>query len=125
MPFPALARWKTRPSRHARRSFQKRLVRSWLKQGEAFALAVFLFSQSSCHTSGAVLSAGHNAILHACTVEDEAFVGMGATLLDGVTVEKGAMVAAGSLVTQKTTVPAGEVSHPQTLINKHCFAKII
>lgn len=56
-------------------------------------------------------AAGHNAILHACTVEDESFVGMGSTLLDGVTVQKGAMVAAGSLVTQKTTVPAGEVSN--------------
>jgi carbonic anhydrase/acetyltransferase-like protein (isoleucine patch superfamily) len=60
-------------------------------------------------TIGSNVTIGHNAILHACTVEDEAFVGMGATLLDGVTVEKGAMVAAGSLVTQKTTVPAGEI----------------
>jgi len=36
---------------------------------------------------------GHNAILHACVVKDDAFVGMGATLMDGATVEKGAMVA--------------------------------
>lgn len=99
--------------------------RSWLKQGEAFALAVLLVFQSSSHKSGPVHLAGHNAILHACTVEDEAFVGMGATLLDGVTVEKGAMVAAGSLVTQKTTVPAGEVSHPWTLVKGHCFVQII
>ncbi|GJQ92283.1 gamma carbonic anhydrase 1, mitochondrial-like protein [Tanacetum coccineum] len=38
------------------------------------------------------------AILHGCTVEDEAFVGMKATLLDGVVVEKHAMVAAVSLL---------------------------
>ncbi|GAA0158657.1 microtubule binding motor protein [Lithospermum erythrorhizon] len=44
------------------------------------------------------VTAGHSAILHGCTVEDEAFVGMGATLLDGVVVEKHAMVAAGALV---------------------------
>lgn len=52
---------------------------------------------------------GHSAVLHGCTVEDEAFVGMGATLLDGVYVEKHAMVAAGALVRQNTKIPCGEV----------------
>ncbi|PIN06212.1 Dynactin, subunit p25 [Handroanthus impetiginosus] len=52
---------------------------------------------------------GHSAVIHACTIEDEAFVGMGATLLDGAVVEKHAMVAAGSLVRQNTRVPSGEV----------------
>lgn len=54
--------------------------------------------------------AGHNSVLHACTVEDESFVGMGSTILDGAVVEKGAMVAAGSVVTQRTRVPSGQVS---------------
>ncbi|KAF2324593.1 hypothetical protein GH714_015523 [Hevea brasiliensis] len=54
-------------------------------------------------------STGHSAVLHGCTVEDEAFVGMGATLLDGVVVEKHAMVAAGALVRQNAKIPAGEV----------------
>ncbi|KAL3700355.1 hypothetical protein R1sor_018377 [Riccia sorocarpa] len=58
---------------------------------------------------GDKVTVGHSAVLHACTVEDEAFVGMGAVLLDGVVVEKGAMVAAGALVTQNTRVPAGQV----------------
>lgn len=48
-------------------------------------------------------------MLHGCTVEDEAFIGMGATLLDGVYVEKNAMVAAGALVRQNTKIPYGEV----------------
>uniref|UniRef100_A0A9I9CZY6 Gamma carbonic anhydrase 1, mitochondrial n=1 Tax=Cucumis melo TaxID=3656 RepID=A0A9I9CZY6_CUCME len=52
---------------------------------------------------------GHSAVIHGCTVEDEAFVGMGATLLDGVVVEKNAMVAAGALVRQNTKIPSGEV----------------
>ncbi|KAJ3698112.1 hypothetical protein LUZ61_001817 [Rhynchospora tenuis] len=52
---------------------------------------------------------GHGAVLHACTVEDEAFVGMGAILLDGAVVEKNAMVGAGSLVRQGTRIPSGEV----------------
>lgn len=55
------------------------------------------------------VTVGHNAVLHACTVEDEVLVGMGATLLDGVVVEKGAIVAAGALVTQNTRVPAGQI----------------
>lgn len=55
------------------------------------------------------VTVGHSAILHGCTVEDEAFVGMGATLLDGVVVAKHAMVAAGSLVRQNTKIPSGEV----------------
>lgn len=42
-------------------------------------------------------------------MENEAFVGMGATLLDGVIVEKNAMVAAGALVRQNTKIPSGEV----------------
>lgn len=55
------------------------------------------------------VTVGHSAVLHGCTVEDEAFVGMGAILLDGVVVEKNAMVAAGALVRQNTKIPSGEV----------------
>lgn len=55
------------------------------------------------------VTVGHSAVLHGCTVEDEAFIGMGATLLDGVYVEKHAMVAAGALVRQNTRIPCGEV----------------
>ncbi|XP_022772718.1 gamma carbonic anhydrase 1, mitochondrial-like [Durio zibethinus] len=55
------------------------------------------------------VTVGHSAVLHGCTVEDEAFVGMGATLLDGVVVEKHGMVAAGALVRQNTRIPTGEV----------------
>ena len=60
-------------------------------------------------TSQTKLLTGHSAVLHACTIEDEAFVGMGATLLDGVVVEKHSMVGAGSLVKQNTRIPSGEV----------------
>ncbi|PIN15778.1 Dynactin, subunit p25 [Handroanthus impetiginosus] len=55
------------------------------------------------------VTVGHSAVLHGCTIEDETFVGMGATLLDGVVVEKNAMVAAGALVRQNTRIPTGEV----------------
>ncbi|KAL5704678.1 Gamma carbonic anhydrase 1 [Ranunculus cassubicifolius] len=55
------------------------------------------------------VTVGHSAVLHGCTLEDEAFVGMGATLLDGVVVEKHGMVAGGALVRQNTRIPSGEV----------------
>ncbi|XP_057758422.1 gamma carbonic anhydrase 1, mitochondrial-like [Arachis stenosperma] len=55
------------------------------------------------------VTVGHSAVLQGCTVEDEAFIGMGATLLDGVYIEKHAMVAAGALVRQNTRIPYGEV----------------
>ncbi|GAA0153766.1 microtubule binding motor protein [Lithospermum erythrorhizon] len=55
------------------------------------------------------VTVGHSAILHGCTVEYEAFVGMGATLLDGVLVEKHSMVAARALVKQNTKIPSGQL----------------
>jgi len=58
---------------------------------------------------GDKVTIGHSAVLHACTVEDEAFVGMGATLLNGVVIEKGAFVAAGAVVSENTRIPAGQV----------------
>lgn len=41
---------------------------------------------------------GHNVILHACTVKNNARIGMGAIILDGAVVEEGAQVGAGSVV---------------------------
>ncbi|KAH7283397.1 hypothetical protein KP509_34G005500 [Ceratopteris richardii] len=71
-------------------------------------------------TIGSRVTIGHNAVLHGCTIEDDAFVGMGATLLDGVHVEKHAMVGAGSLVKQNTRIPSGEVwaGNPAKLLRK-------
>lgn len=71
-------------------------------------------------TIGSRVTIGHNAVLHGCTIEDDAFVGMGATLLDGAHVEKNAMVAAGALVKQNTRIPTGEVwaGNPAKLLRK-------
>ena len=41
------------------------------------------------------VTVGHSAIVHACVLEDGAFVGMGATVLDGAVIERGGMLAAG------------------------------
>jgi len=60
-------------------------------------------------TIGADVTVGHMALLHACTVEDGAFIGMKACLMDGVHVESGAMVAAGALVTPGKRIRRGEL----------------
>ncbi len=58
---------------------------------------------------GSDVTIGHAAILHACTLGDVSFVGMGATVMDGAVVEDGAMVAAGALVTPGKRVKSGEL----------------
>nr|WP_115935468.1 gamma carbonic anhydrase family protein [Aestuariispira insulae] len=53
------------------------------------------------------VSIGHQALIHACTIEDGAFIGMNATVMDGAVVEKGAMVAAGAMVLPGRVVKSG------------------
>ena len=50
-------------------------------------------------TLGDDVTVGHMALVHACTLEDHAFVGMGAQVLDGAVIEEGGMLAAGGLLT--------------------------
>lgn len=52
---------------------------------------------------------GHAAVLYACTLQDRAFVGMQACVMDGAVVETDAMVAAGALVTPGKRVPSGQL----------------
>jgi len=49
-------------------------------------------------TIGDGVTVGHKAILHACSVEDYALIGMGAIILDGAIVRSKALVGAGSVV---------------------------
>ena len=56
---------------------------------------------------GAGVVIGHAAVLHGCTVEDGALIGIGARVLDGAVVEAGAQVGAGALVAPGSRVPAG------------------
>ncbi len=55
------------------------------------------------------ITVGHMALVHACTVEDDAFIGMKACVMDGCYIESGAMVAAGALVTPGKRVKSGEL----------------
>lgn len=58
---------------------------------------------------GAWCTIGHSAIVHACTVEDECLVGMGATLLDGAHIGARSIIGAGALVTPRTIIPPGSM----------------
>ena len=58
---------------------------------------------------GRNVTVGHKALLHACEVQDGAFIGMNSTVLDGAVVESEAMVAAGALVTPGKVVRRGEL----------------
>lgn len=58
---------------------------------------------------GRDVTIGHRAIVHACRVEDECLIGMGATLLDGAVIGRRSIVGANALVTQGTVVPPGSL----------------
>lgn len=60
-------------------------------------------------TIGDNVTIGHSAVIHACTLQDMSFVGMGAVVMDGVVVESGAMVAAGAVVPPGKVVRKGEI----------------
>ena len=53
---------------------------------------------------------GHAAVVHGCTIEDGALIGIGARVLDGAVVERGAQIGAGAVVTPGTRVPAGHLA---------------
>ena len=55
------------------------------------------------------VTVGHNAILHACDVDDNVLVGMGAILMDGVHIKSNSVVAAGAIVTQDKEFPEGSL----------------
>ena len=58
---------------------------------------------------GDYVTIGHSAIIHACTLENHSFIGMGAIIMDGAVVDSYSMVAAGALVTPGKNVPRGEL----------------
>lgn len=60
-------------------------------------------------TIGDNVTVGHQALIHACTVESGAFIGMAAVIMDGAVVEGQAMVAAGALVTPGKRVGARQL----------------
>lgn len=59
---------------------------------------------------GARVTVGHQAILHGCTVQDGALVGLGARVLNGAVIGEQCLVGAGALITE------GKSFEPRMLI---------
>ena len=58
---------------------------------------------------GNFVTVGHGAILHACTIEDECLIGMGATILDGARIGTQSIIAAGTVVPAGMQIPPGSL----------------
>lgn len=58
-------------------------------------------------TIGNNVSIGHNAIVHGCTVHDNALVGMGSIVMDNAVVQENCIVAAGAIVLENTVCESG------------------
>lgn len=69
---------------------------------------IHLADDYGCYV-GELVTVGHSAILHACTVKDEVLVGMGAIVLDGAVIGERSIIGAGALVTGGTVVPPGSL----------------
>ena len=59
---------------------------------------------------GKMITVGHSAIIHACTIKDYALIGMGSIILNNAVIGEYSLVAAG------TVVPPGKVVPPRTLV---------
>jgi carbonic anhydrase/acetyltransferase-like protein (isoleucine patch superfamily) len=60
-------------------------------------------------TIGELVTVGHTAIVHACTIDNEVLVGMGSVILDDVEVGARSIVGANALVTIGTKIPPGSL----------------
>src|SRR5258708_6063096 len=69
---------------------------------------VHVTRQTGPTTIGSGVTIGHSVLLHACTIEDDCFIGMHSTLMDDVVVESGAWVAAGALVPPGKRIQKGQ-----------------
>ena len=58
---------------------------------------------------GADCLIGHLAMVHGCTLEAHAFVGLGAIVMDGCVIETDGMLAAGAMLTPGKRIPAGQL----------------
>jgi carbonic anhydrase/acetyltransferase-like protein (isoleucine patch superfamily) len=80
----------------------------WIEIGEGANVQ----DNSTCHTDpgfpmmiGKHCTVGHNVILHGCTLEEGALVGMGSIVMNGARIGRNSVVGAGSVITEGKTFP--------------------
>ena len=67
--------------------------------------AVIHVSPNFPTTIGSYVTIGHGAIVHGCTIDDNALIGMGAIILNGAKIGKNCIIAAGALIPQNKVIP--------------------
>ena len=80
----------------------------WIEIGEGANIQ----DNSSCHTDlgfpltvGKNCTVGHNVVLHGCTLEDGALVGMGSIVMNGAKIGRSSIVGAGAVITEGKEFP--------------------
>jgi carbonic anhydrase/acetyltransferase-like protein (isoleucine patch superfamily) len=80
----------------------------WIEIGENSNVQ----DNATCHTDkgfpltiGTNCTIGHNVILHGCTIEDGALIGMGSIVMNGAHIRKGSVVGANSVITEGKEFP--------------------
>ncbi len=58
---------------------------------------------------GEYVTCGHKAMIHACTIDNEVLIGMGAVILDGAEIGARSIIGARALVTRNTIIPPGSL----------------
>jgi len=58
---------------------------------------------------GDYVTIGHMAMIHACKIDSNAFIGMSSVIMDLVHIESEAMIAAGAVITPKKIIKRGEI----------------
>jgi carbonic anhydrase/acetyltransferase-like protein (isoleucine patch superfamily) len=80
----------------------------WIEIGEGTNVQ----DGSTCHTDlgfplviGSNCTVGHNVILHGCTIEEGALIGMGSIVMNGARIGRNSIVGAGSVITEGKEFP--------------------
>ena len=80
----------------------------WIEIGEGANIQ----DNASCHTDlgfpltvGKNCTVGHNVVLHGCTLEDGALVGMGSIVMNGAKIGRSSIVGAGAVITEGKEFP--------------------
>ncbi len=58
---------------------------------------------------GDYVTVGHRALIHACEIDDEVLVGMGAIVMDGARVGARSIIAAGAVLPKGREIPPGSL----------------
>jgi len=58
---------------------------------------------------GNMVSIGHNALVHGCTIKDKVLIGMGSIIMDDCVIEENSIIAAGAVLPKGTRVESGTV----------------